>query len=344
MSKLKVTFISLMLPLVLLFGSPQVDSRNPDTKNNSKQSGTVQKMIVENASVTMQVDLNGLNGSNSLVARPVTLQFSAAANSFFPILVFNDLLRKVEPGSMALIPQNVPALPVQLGASLKQLVVEKLPSNQGFGLAVRDSKTGFTFFNVEGGQYDYDANTQSLSIAGGRLLVAKQFANALGRPSDAGSIIGKISVGAAMRPIQIDQLVNGETKSMMMPPLRGTAGADAPVPGPDVIVGEIESVEQFGSAGTQVGLAAGTDSCNNGDQPVDWLQLPDTDHPVVPQNLYRMSGGANNNERFEQVGHSWMKHTFFALEDTVCGTCNTNNCETGTHLCPGCSDPCTLPT
>ena len=106
MSKLKVTFIGFMLPLVLLFGSPHVDSRNPGTKNNSKQSGTVQKMIVENASVTMQVDLNGLNGSNSLVARPVTLQFSAAANSFFPILVFNDLLRKVEPGSMALIPSQ----------------------------------------------------------------------------------------------------------------------------------------------------------------------------------------------------------------------------------------------
>ena len=107
MSKLKVTFISLMLPLVLLFGSPHVDSPNSGTKNSSKQSGTVQKMIVENASVTMQVDLNGLNGSNSLVARPVTLQFSAAANSFFPIVVFNDLLRAVEPGSMALIPSRM---------------------------------------------------------------------------------------------------------------------------------------------------------------------------------------------------------------------------------------------
>src|SRR4029077_10154885 len=151
MSKLKVTFISLMLPLVLLFGSPQVDSPNSGTKNNSKQSGTIQKMIVESASVTMQVDLNGLNGSNSLVARPVTLQFSVAANSFLPILVFNDHLRAVQPGSMVLIPSRdggIPALPVQLAASAKQLVVERLPSNQSSGLAVRDSKTGFTFFNV----------------------------------------------------------------------------------------------------------------------------------------------------------------------------------------------------
>ena len=109
MSKTKVTLSGFMFLLLLLFGLSRVDSRNPDTKNTHNgyaPSGTLQKMIVENASVTMQVDLNGLNGSNSLVARPVTLQFSVAANSFFPILVFNDLLRAVKPGSMALIPRN----------------------------------------------------------------------------------------------------------------------------------------------------------------------------------------------------------------------------------------------
>jgi hypothetical protein len=111
------------------------------------------------------------------------------------------------------------------------------------------------------------------------------------------------------------------------------------VPGPDVIVGDIEDVDQQGNNATQVGLAIGTDSCNNGDQPVDWFALLNTDHPLVPQNLYRLSGGADNTERFEQIGQSWMKHTFLALEDFVCGTCNTSGCETGTHLCPGCSDP-----
>ena len=34
-----------------------------------------------------------------------------------------------------------------------------------------------------------------------------------------------------------------------------------------------------------------------------------------------------------------MKHTFLALEDFVCGNCNTSGCQTGSHLCPGCSDP-----
>ena len=52
-----------------------------------------------------------------------------------------------------------------------------------------------------------------------------------------------------------------------------------------------------------------------------------------------MSGGTDGFERFEQIGQSWVKHTFFALEDSVCGTCMTNGCSTGDHLCPGCSDP-----
>jgi hypothetical protein len=349
MSKLKVTLTGFMLPLVLLFGSPEADSRNPAITNSHGQSGTLQKMIVDNGSVTMQLDLNGLNGSNSLVARPVTLHFAAAPNSFFPILVFNDLLRGLEPGSMNLVPAaevNAPgysALPAVLAASLKRMAVEKLPSGQGFDLAVRDSDTGFTFFNIKGDYYDYDANAQSLAITNGRLLISKELAKAIRRSSDAGSVVGTISIGAVMQPIEITQLANGRPQSVIMPPVQHSLRPGAPslVPGPDVIVGDVEAVDQLGSAGTQVGLAIGTDSCNNGDQPVDWFALPNTDHPVVPQNLYRMSGGADNTERFEQIGQSWMKHTFFALEESICGTCDTNNCETGMHLCPGCSDPYT---
>ena len=47
---------------------------------------------------------------------------------------------------------------------------------------------------------------------------------------------------------------------------------------------------------------------------MDWFALPNTDHPVIPQNLYRMSGGANNDERFEQIGQSWLKHAFVGIE------------------------------
>ena len=178
---------------------------------------------------------------------------------------------------------------------------------------------------------------------GGRLLISKEFASALGRPADVSAAVGKISIGAAMQPIEIDQLVNSELKSMVMPPLRYGVGSETPtlVPGPDVIVGDLPEMAQYGNDTVNhlVGLGVGTTSCNNGDQPFDWFALPQTDHPVIPQNLYRMSGGATNDERFEQIGQSWMKHAFTALEGGVCGTCNTSGCTTGTHLCPGCSDP-----
>ena len=55
------------------------------------------------------------------------------------------------------------------------------------------------------------------------LSISKEFANALGRPADAGATVGKISIGAAMQPIEVQTLVNGETKSVVMPPLRAAA-------------------------------------------------------------------------------------------------------------------------
>src|SRR5436190_17383986 len=197
MSKLKMTLAGFVVPVVLLFASLNLGSANSAInrpQNGNDQTGTLQKMIVESGSVTMQLDLNGLNGSNSLVARPVTLHFAAAPNSFFPVLVFNDLLRGLQPGSITLALQNSSSagvnahgysnLPAALNSSLKRLSVEKLSSGQGFDLAVRDSNTGFTFFNIEGHNYNYDATAQSFTITGGRLLLSKQFASTLGIPSE----------------------------------------------------------------------------------------------------------------------------------------------------------------
>jgi hypothetical protein len=355
MSKFMLASFAL-LSLLFLGISSGKNAAQSKQKPADAPTGTLQKMIVENGSVTMRLDLNGLNGSDALIARPLSLQFVAGANSFFPILVFNDLLRALEPGSINLVRAGVDSvgrigdagvtapvysLPAQFNAALKRLVIEKLPSDKSYDLAVRDGNTGFTFFNVEGAQYDYDASAQALSITNGRLLVSKEFANALGRPSDAGAIAGTISIGVAMQPIEVRTLVNGEAKSVMMPRLQHATGAEAPalVSGPDVIVGDLPDMAQYGSDGSSVGLGVGTTSCNNGDQPVDWYQLSNTDHPVIPQNLYRMSGGADNTERFEQLGQSWMKHAFEALEDNQCSFgCNTNNCSPGVQLCPGCSD------
>src|SRR5215472_657776 len=121
---------------VLFLGRTLNSADQPKQNSSGALSGTLQRMIVENGSVTMNVDLNGLNGSDALTTRPVMLQFAAATNSFFPILVFNDQLRGPEPGSIALVPQNRPnpLLPATLTASLKRLVLEKLPHGAVFDL------------------------------------------------------------------------------------------------------------------------------------------------------------------------------------------------------------------
>ena len=98
MSKLTLTGFALVS--VLFFGNSSENyAAQPKQYSSGAPTGTLQKMIVENGSVTLNLDLNGLNGSNDLTTRPVTLRFAAASDSFFPILVFNDLLRGPEPGS-----------------------------------------------------------------------------------------------------------------------------------------------------------------------------------------------------------------------------------------------------
>ncbi|PYJ10641.1 MAG: hypothetical protein DMF06_05715 [Verrucomicrobia bacterium] len=124
----------------------------------------------------------------------------------------------------------------------------------------------------------------------------------------------------------------------------GSSGnADPLVPGPDVITGDMgmpafEGLAQFGSSGTQVGLGMATSICNAGNVPVDVFEMPATNHAVIPQNLYRMSGGAENNDRFEQLGHSWVKHMFGANNLNECGFGCATTVLDPTHLDAGCSD------
>ena len=149
--------------------------------------------------------------------------------------------------------------------------------------------------------------------------------------------MGEISIGATMEPIEINHLdENGNVKSASLPALNQPGVGT--VPGPDVIVGSLLDFvqSQNGSVGGRVGLALGTDACNKGTVNVDWFALPSNDHPFIPQNVYRMSGGATNNERFEQIGQSWGKHAFTAASSNGCGFgCNGVG---GDHLGSGCSD------
>src|SRR6266446_4033183 len=115
---LKSKLVRFALPLLLLFSNGSENSvagskqKSPDSQTGA--TGTLQKMIVESGSVTMDLDLSRLNGTGASTGKLETassrilseLRFAIAANSFLPILVFNNVLRGPVPGSIALIPQN----------------------------------------------------------------------------------------------------------------------------------------------------------------------------------------------------------------------------------------------
>lgn len=331
------TFLVALLPLLVLFSNGSDRSFTKVSQNTNQDTGTLEKMIVAEGSVAMDLNFDRLNGTSTRGKEPGsnTLRFDIERSSFFKVLVFNGEFRGALPSSMEIIPQNTANLPAKLRDSYSQLVVESMPWGDSYDLVIRDGKSGFAFFNVEGHQYEYNSGSRVLSLQLGRLLISNEFAAELGRPSDAGSVIGQISINATMQPIEVTQVVNGEVQSSEMPSIRPENGT---VPGPDVVVGDLTGLAQFGSSsGTQVGLAIGTDSCNFGTIDLNWFANPANDHPTIPQNLYRMSGGASNDERFEQVGQSSVKHAFTALTQNLCALgCNGVG---GTRLGSGCSDP-----
>jgi hypothetical protein len=326
------TILVALLPLLIFFGdSTEMSLSGFKLARRDANTGTLKKMIVARGNVAMDLNTERLNGSAK--ESSTTFRLEAEPDSFFTVLVFNDELRGPIPSAMT-IGSKDSLLPGRLGSSGGQLSIENLEPTEPYELAVRDPRTGFTYFYVEGHLYDYNPADQTLYVQMGRLLLSREYATELGRPNDALATVGKISITATMRPIEVTQVVDGEVTSESMP---GNAFPGT-VPGPDVVVGDVNGLAQFGSqAGTQVGLALGTDSCNFGAVDLNWFQLPSNDHPVIPQNLYRMSGGATNDERFEQIAQSQVKHAFTALTNNICGLgCNGVG---GTRLGSGCSDP-----
>ena len=325
------TFFIALLPFLSLFSNGSENIFTGQIPAANGPTGTLEKMIV--ASGTVAMDLN-------LGDKTHRLRFDTERDAFFTVLAFNGELRGPTPSTLALIPKKAATLPGRLAESYNQLMIESLPYGGQYELAVRDSKSGYTFFYIEGNAYDFDPQTRVMGFKEARLVLSPEFAAELGRnlASDQIAVVGTITLDAKMRAIEISNIVEGETESAKLPAGAGMDGEAGTVPGPDVIVGDVNGLAQFGSSQNGiVGLALGTDSCNAGVVDLDWFALPSNNHPVIPQNMYRLSGGATNDERFEQIGQSSVKHAFTALTQNLCGYgCNGVG---GTRLGSGCSDP-----
>lgn len=123
--------------------------------------------------------------------------------------------------------------------------------------------------------------------------------------------------------------------------------------GPDVTVHNLWDLTNHGQVGQVRAYSIGTDSCNVGDQPVNWCNdgpaspgespgcgpLFSNQHPVIAGNLYRVKEG-----RFEQLGKSWLKNGFFSVNtsSSSCGQRAGQNCTFpplgGDQLGVGCTD------
>jgi hypothetical protein len=90
-------------------------------------------------------------------------------------------------------------------------------------------------------------------------------------------------------------------------------------------------MDNYGAVGGITAYAVGTDACNLGDIPVSWYQSTPA-HPVIAQNMFRLKDG-----RFEQIGQSWLKHTFESLNSGFCGNC-IQPPDGGAQLGVSCSD------
>jgi hypothetical protein len=113
--------------------------------------------------------------------------------------------------------------------------------------------------------------------------------------------------------------------------LCGTATAGSI--GPDVIVGDMPSVQYYGELNGIRAYSIATTSCNIGDEVLEWFDGTNR-HPVIGQTIYRVTTDGN---RIEQLGQSWLKHGFAALTGNVCDTCQ--NPGSFSLLGVGCSDP-----
>jgi len=115
-------------------------------------------------------------------------------------------------------------------------------------------------------------------------------------------------------------------------PTLAQANAD---PAIDIFLGEIDDLTPLGRVGVfpngSNGCALQATACNAGTQPIDWMAVMDPDHPFIAFLVARESQG-----RFQQISdRSFVKHAFFALPGTFCGTCAATD---GTTLGVGCSD------
>lgn len=162
---------------------------------------------------------------------------------------------------------------------------------------------------LHGFRVGFNASQSSIILPGESIRISASLASALGDPHLAGLSIG----WAVTRGVTV--LERGSDSNLeILRPVTHEEGQIAGRSG-DMTFCELYGLRQFGRSGSTVGLAMTTTSWNVGSADLQWFAIPNSNHPVIAMNMYRLE-----DDRFQQIGQSWLKHGFFALDSEQCGT------------------------
>ncbi len=175
-----------------------------------------------------------------------------------------------------------------------------------------------------------------VSVMSWDLVISDQLAARLMRPDLAGQIVGGGELLGTAQPWSgawsYPPGLNPWSPYAGRGPDSGTpegTGADIELATLGAIV---EKVHEGVFPNGRQSMSMSTTACNVGTQSVLWQAAMDPDHPGIAQQLYREMG-----DRFEQVGVAWIKHGFFATNQSSCAACSTPG-GPGTQLGVNCSD------
>ena len=112
----------------------------------------------------------------------------------------------------------------------------------------------------------------------------------------------------------------------------GKGGAAGQI-GADVAVCDLPAAYRWGTVSGVSAYSVGTTSVNLGDVDLEWYANTNR-HPRIPQNAFKFDRG-----RLIQIGQSWCKDGFCALQLNECGSCQPAGSGCPQVLGPGCSDP-----
>ncbi|HUN81039.1 MAG TPA: dockerin type I repeat-containing protein [Phycisphaerae bacterium] len=141
------------------------------------------------------------------------------------------------------------------------------------------------------------------------------------------------SLSMATLAILVGGIAAGRPSAVMASGCPGSGGQSS---GPDVVAGDITAPTNYSAVGDHEALSLGATACNLGDAPIQVDACPAPTHPVIAQDLFRWTT-VNGATRFEQIGQSWLMHTFAPLQGATC--CSTCQAAGSARLGPGCSNP-----